>query len=178
MPGEQPSAFKEVCLRAGSALSLGALSAELNPVVCSRNFLENAPCIGFLHFFVLAPNSPFNTPWDYLLNTCIPILVSLSAVGNPARRRGLTWTPPDLQPHFMHRVVVPHRTALLGMAGPQGAFGLTHLLVHTNFSMAPGSLESQSPTWTLYYLEEITLFLETLVLFATIFVSSQRSHIF
>ena len=82
-----------------SALSLGALSAELNPVVCSRNFLENAPCIGFLHFFVLVPNSPFNAPWDYLLNVTFqtPASQSLSHCLLPGTLLGdmdlLTYSP-------------------------------------------------------------------------------------
>lgn len=150
-----PLPLQRCTYEAGSIPPPRTPSATLNPVVHSRNFLENAPYIHFLHFLALVPNSPFSTSWDYLLNEP-PAPQSLSH----CLLRGTLLGYVDLLMSYSPTpctALCPTAQAPLGMAGPLGASCLTCMLCP--YKLLHGSwvtcLESQSPTWTPSYLEVI-----------------------
>lgn len=92
-------------------------------------------------------------------------------VGNPARTHG----PPY---EFSPCTRCACCTGSTQRGGPLLASCLTHVLC--TYKLLHGAwdtcLESQSPTWTSSYFEVFTLFLETLVLLATMFIFSHGSH--
>ena len=116
---------------AGSTLSLRASSAGPCPVAHSRN-LRNAPYTNFLHILVLVPHSPLSTSWDYLNEPPAPqILVSLSACGEPC----LGHMDLLMGSHPVHSIVL-HTACRCLQELPTSP----SCFVHTDFSMAPGSL--------------------------------------
>lgn len=127
----------------------------------------------FFYFLVLVTNSPLCTSWDYLQNEPPSPKPSSQRllVGNPARTHG----PPY---EFSPCTRCACCTGSTQRGGPLLASCLTHVLC--TYKLLHGAwdtcLESQSPTWTSSYFEVFTLFLETLVLLATMFISSHGSH--
>lgn len=153
--------------------SLRAPSVRQSPVVHSSN-LKNALYINFVYVLILVPNSPLSTSkWT----TWTQIFISVSACGEPCLGH-----MDFLMIYSPTHNVVPHCTGSIKHCRTLGASHLTPKLLHTNLSI-------QTCPWLLGHLSWILitsldfllfwsnyLFLGTLVLFATTFISSHRSH--